>query len=502
MSGDLVSNIQQTFNQLPTTRPAEIPAPGVVSTKPAYNNWDDYWDSNGYYRNRTTPKHGKSYTPIGYTPPPTKKIAVVGEDGQVSTYMVPYDCEGWFTLAASVWPVTDHIMQVPRAHCQFSYSEPPFNACVYTATNDYMQARWGRRLDDSDRRWLAAHPYATDGGIPQEYTATCVGQLVEPYGMRVSRVRLRKGSLVLGESVMGWIQALGCNPFAMADRSTSNAEAAARMGMSVQEADALWRVEFHDNPLPCSIVGERGWSNGTGVVTGSMGGHARYLAPRASAGDWFISVQLDAAVQYLIDPPAPEYVPRKGTATLLIGSITGPTGQLIATRVNHVWKAVDESAAAVTTPPAQSVTPQAEPRAVTVGPAQVVSAPLSPTEAELFVAPEANAPFRLTTPVVCGLCGDTCHESVDVMTEADVCQDCLRKAWRGLECPHCQVSFSSGPVPSPESETIQDYEWSCPHCHQLIVVPGTADSGDPLYELAVLSWVVYNDGFVSNALGR
>lgn len=423
-----------------------------------WDGWDDPYRSYAYDGYRSGYSTSRTQTlPKSTVSSRIPKVDVIGPDGTATRYTVPADCDGWFDIAKDVWPTTSDIMRVPLEHCQFSYGEPVFNACVYTATNDYMQARWGRKLDDSDRRWLAAHPHSTDGGVPQEYTATCIDQLVQPYGMRVSRVRLRKGSLVLGDSIMGWIQALGCNPFAMADRVTTNAEAAERMGISREQADQLWRVEFHDDPLPCSIVGERGWSNSSTVATGSLGGHARYLAPRARAGDWFVSVQLDVTVTHLVTPPNPEYVPRKGSPTLLLGNITGPDKQLIAVRSGATWAVPGQSA-------------------VTPAPTTVVHTPDPHDVREL-----------LLDTLACYGCGTECTDQ-ELCGDSMVCLDCASEVWQGYSCPHCKETFGFNRTPTPTDATETAYQWSCPSCHDLILVDANETSDPLLLELTELAF--------------
>jgi hypothetical protein len=383
---------------------------------------------------------------LGYSKPyASKKVIVVGPDNTEQPYTVPFDCDGWFDIAKDVWPTVDSTMRVPLSACTFSYGEPKFNACVFMATNDYMQARWGRKLDESDRRWLASHPLSTDNGVPQEYTATCVDQMVQPYGMRVSRVRLRKGSLVLGDSIMAWVQALGCNPFALADRATSNAEAAERMGIALEQANALWRVEFSEDPFPCSIVGERGWTNTTGVSTGSFGGHARYLAPRALGGDWFISVQLDldTNVSHLVPPPNPDYVPRTGAPTLLLSEIVGPGGGRIAERIDGKWVAVGA--------PADS------------GSNTTVAPSALPTHVDDDMFDEVKP--------ACLFCNDASLTLNDLMVEADVCHYCLEDAWFDYSCTHCGVEFRTVGPPFPVAADSTSYDWECPSCKGIVTVP-------------------------------
>ena len=438
----------------------------------------DPWDEvkGGYTTTTIPPKgntigyHGNSYGPYtgGSTYSP-KKVYVQHKDGSLQAFTLPYDCNGWYDLAKQVYPLAqgtkDEGIVVPIDRCEFTYGEPAFNACVYQGTQDYITARWGRKLDDSDRRWLARHPLATDGGIPQEYTITAIQQLVAPYGMKVSRVRLRAGTLVLGEQIMQWAQALGCNPMALADRQTSNAKAAELMGMDEASANQLWRLEFSDRPLPGSIIGERGWTSTPGVSVGSFGGHARYLAPRAGAGDWFVSIQLspEHEVDYLIAPPDPEYVERKGAATLKVGSTLDPNGELIAVKDGTKWRPwVDIKAgipAPTTTVPVVTPPPAPTPQA-----AQVVSTPVDDVA---FVRGNKHVKFH------CTMCGDK-HDDLDRAydySEIDVCIDCAEETWRGVNCPECHHEPTWNTIPYPLSIGSDAFDYQCQRCKAEFTVP-------------------------------
>lgn len=476
--------------------------------------WDDY------------PLYGKgSVVPGPYTTPRVvgygsykaytpKRILMLHEDGTKQPFTLTYNEEGWLPFARNVWPGTEHEVEIPKAHMAFTYGEPTFNACVYQAADNYMQARWGRKLDDSDRRWLAAHPFATDAGVPQEYTATCVNQLVEPYGMRVSRIRIRKGSLVLGDQIMGWLQALGCNPFAMADRTTSNVEAAAKLGMPLDAANLLWRVEFHDDPLPGSIIGERGWTNSTttGVTTGAFGGHARYLAPRARAGDWFVSIQLDvdSQVTYLMDPPNPEYVARKGAPVLQVAQITGPDNTLIAIKsTSGKWHRPGEAPPPVTptvTPTASSTNPYGS-SSLAYPPAPVTGAATPPATATPYAASpgyatsampyatgvrgaESRSDARMPagtnyrTNVTCLVCTSRGCEELELSPDADVCYTCLDAAWRGYYCPRCKDNFDGVSNPVPDSVQDDGFLWMCTACRETLVI-GFDDTDSDILEVSI-----------------
>lgn len=399
-------------------------------------------------------------------------IEVVLDDGTVEgRWTIPYDCRGWWDIAKTIYPVTQEksadVMRVPKAKCSFTYSDPPFNPCVYTGTNDYLQARWGRRLDDSDRQWLAKHPLSTDAGVPQEYTITAIHQLVAPYGMRVARVRLRTGQLVIGDQVMQWMLALGCNPMAMADRRTSNATAADALGMSLEQANALWRLEFSDEPLPGSVIGEKGYAQ-AGVATGSFGGHSRYLAPRGRAGDWTVSVQLepDDRVEYLTTPPDPEYKPRAGVPTLTVSAILGPDDKLIAVKHGGTWRAFSEMVSP--SPSVPATTP--------------VAAPSSPPSPVAPTTPAAEPRFT------CTLCQYSASVSLRYGTGLDICIDCVEAAWDGLSCPHCHVEYGSTypDVPEIVGYDTDGVTYQCPKCKEEMLIDwdSTDDNLRPALEVA------------------
>lgn len=474
--------------------------------------WNDYYQQRYGYDAYDDP-YGRDFGKKDYTKsskPSTgstyvsRKVYVQHKDGSLQAFSMPYDCHGWFDLATEVYPVTKEgstdTITIPIERCEFSYGEPAFNACVYTATQDYISARWGRKLDDSDRRWLARHPLATDGGIPQESTITAIQQLVAPYGMKVSRVRIRAGALVLGDQNMQWAMALGCNPMALADRRTANADAAKLLNMDEASANQLWRLEFSDEPLPGSIVGERGWTNGTGVSVGAMGGHARYLAPRARAGDWFVSIQLapDQEVEYLTAPPDPEYVERKGAPTLLVSRTLGPTGELIAVKDGTTWRRwTDIRDGKPATPAPSPVTPPAPttPSAVVVGPPQLA------TTASTAVTPRpAASPYSPSTDTfLCTLCDSHCDdiERAYRYTTIDVCVDCALEAWRGVSCGTCDKSPRWNTLPFPVAVSADEgFEYQCDFCHDPIIVPFETDK-KYLKALVNASYACFADALVA-----
>jgi len=486
-----------------------------------------------------------------YTPK-KREVWVMYPSGVTTIFTIEYALIDWFDYARLVWPYrregTLEIIEIPEAHCTFHYGKPKFNQCVYTASSDYIQARWGRRLDTSDCDWLAEHPLATDDGVPHGYTATCVHELVLPYGMGVDRMRLRKDTSVLGDHMLGWMTSLGCNPFGMVDRSTTNAQAAERLQMPLAEADALWRFEFHDTALPGSIIGEKGWggSVGKGVSVGNFGGHSRYLAPRAQAGDWTISVQLAPTSDYLVDPPSDPYVARKGNPTLLVTDVTDPDGKAIAEKSGTKWIPVS--------PRVRSIVHWKEPEVTTIATGLPASNPApfsTPTKRMIypctrcnvvnscsydallcdkcdtvtkpipFMAPEltveqativeewkqeaasTGASVPSITPSTelthCAYCG--CFADASGVLNDDtfefVCASCIGAAFTGLVCPGCAIRLSQFPpdplgfVPPVKGSIVLGYaEWRCTECREDFRTDEPARSAKGLqpYDLAEEMW--------------
>lgn len=163
--------------------------------------------------------------------------------------------------------------------------------CGFNATEDYLQAIHGVKLHHADKTWYEDHPLTVPDGLPMGATLRVIQELVEPYGMRISRVRVIPGTSI-PQAVAVWQKTLGVNPLALADRSTTNREFAEMAGMDLREADEAFRFEFGSEPLRPSIMCASGLQSTTTTATGWMGGHASYLSPRMMAGMVDMSIQL------------------------------------------------------------------------------------------------------------------------------------------------------------------------------------------------------------------
>lgn len=454
-----------------------------------------------------------------------RQVRVMHEHGGSTVFNLDYSLRGWYDYGLYCWPEIAGLIEVPSKHCSFTYDTPKFNACVYNASDDYLQGRWGVKLHSTDKDWLASHPLATDDGIPQADFVTCVHELVAPYDFKVNRVRVAAGSLLLGDHMLKWMGALGCNPFAMADRKTTNAEAAKKMNMTLEEANALWRFEFHSDPLPGSIVGEKGWSNNasTGVKTGSFGGHARYLAPRAkSAYNWFGCIQLERShlVSYLSEPPAVEYVPRKGEPRLQVSSITDVNGDVIAqpkSGSGYDWtplsplipdeiKALADKSSKPSTPSTSTpVTPMTPQQSTALEPYRPGSR--MHEDPDLFTGTDGGksptSSVKKGTDNGKNFC-PSCTTHYDDGTEMHygglMCEFCHHQLWSmGLTCKKCKHTFSPSNPPEPVGYDPgkHEVEWRCPACHEGMAVDLANDSqNEPWITLVSLSAMLYVDEMV------
>lgn len=356
-------------------------------------------------------------------------VDVVDEQGKVLASKEVWQV-GWWEAALAAYPSADpKRIRVPLAHVtKLTEGSVYFNACTFDATEAYLKSLFGRMLHSSDKEWLARHPRATDDGVPFEYMASALHELVEVYGFGLSRVRVKAGMLAASDDHKKWARALGCNPFAMIDHRTTNAEAAVKLGMSEAQADALFRFEYHPEPLRGSVVGEKGWASTTAGGVGAAGGHARYLAPRARPGDWVISVQMAPLneLAYALALVPTEYVARHGPLSFQTDDIRRPDGTPILPPVSY--KPADTSKAVTTLADVWDGAPGSlkDPATVTSGP----KAPPSVDDTEGLI--ECVGCMALLEPE-------------DFTEPMLLCNLCQCDVWEGFVCPGCGVQLAEQP---------------------------------------------------------
>ena len=167
--------------------------------------------------------------------------------------------------------------------------------CAFDATNGFMKAIGFGGLDEADRTWYKNHPLTVASGLQQAYTLGVLEALVQPYGLGISKVFVRRG-MALFEEQVEWAEILGINPMAATDRGTSNAAYIASLGelaeVMGETADKYGFEIVEELPMGKPIVSMAGTRQATTGFAGG-GGHASYHGPRSKVHDWSMAVQYD-----------------------------------------------------------------------------------------------------------------------------------------------------------------------------------------------------------------
>jgi len=147
-------------------------------------------------------------------------------------------------------------------------------SCVFNATEEFLKALGLGILDSHDREFFETIKGLAGAGTPVPLTPFAIQGVVEPYGLRVTRVRVPKW-YPINQQLRVWQRLLG-----FADPKPDH-----------PDADKLFGFEIADEPLRPSIVGT--------APELSLHGHAWYLAPRAPCDkDWHISIQVGRVNDY------------------------------------------------------------------------------------------------------------------------------------------------------------------------------------------------------------
>lgn len=390
---------------------------------PNYGNGGDFMD--GY---------GAGYGAGGYTgytkPKAIGNILVYdakNEQNIVAALELDEYDEWKYKLMVEHWgkPDDDGNFRIPStAVTEYRTGHLSFNPCTFDATKKYLSKLLGVGLDSEDEDWLRYHQFALAEGISDRKLPTALHQLTEVYGIGVSRIRYRKGLYLLDdEEQIRWMGLLGCNPMAVANHATTNAEAAEILQMPLDQIDRDFRVDFHDEPLRPSVVGEKG---GSGI--GQAGnfyspGHARFLGPRATGyADWTISLQFARLehIEYLLPVVLPEYTPRSPEKTFLWMDLLRPNGKRIDHR-DGWWDREEEKKKKKNGDSNNS---------------HVKAKGSGNTEAFLNGTKRLHrVSAKMTQQIKCISCKAWFHHTY-IENCVDVCQSCWEKAWQGVRCPY------------------------------------------------------------------
>lgn len=192
--------------------------------------------------------------------------------------------------------------------------------CLFTAVEDYCSHILGVKFTEDDRTFFKNHPATQSDGVPFPDTLRVAQELIQPYGLRISRVQLAPNYGVKGD-ILQWRKVLGINPLAMGDRLTSNAMWREKSPKDTQDYRFEHVKEALYPSVSCGVI-YGGESSG---VTGSTGGHAVYLPPRRRATGALLSFQIDRAplVPWKVLPVFPDPVAAEAEKTIEVFDLDG-----------------------------------------------------------------------------------------------------------------------------------------------------------------------------------
>lgn len=340
--------------------------------------------------------------------------------------------------------------------------------CLYTAVEEYVEKMLGIRFTYEDREFFEQHLLATSDGVPLPDTLRVAQELIDPYGLRISRVRLAPGMPPRGDLAQ-WRSILGINPIALGDRQTSNAE------YQLQVKDTTdYAFEHSATALFPSVA--CGSTSDVTVVSGSGGGHALYVPPRRRANGAILSFQIDRnyAVGWKRYPVFPAIADAKGEEV--------PAAKDVEVfDLDEWWRTFR-----VMSPPG-STTPAPFPPQFhgKVGGGNNGS-PSRSVPLSVFVGGGAKGPENLTTQTHCYFCKQNVTSKNPLTFWAGVpgiCDQCWEKVLKGLNCPFTQCGSNQGTVANlagRHAHSYVDYDWQkqriymrCRTCYRDFYLPRT-----------------------------
>ncbi len=216
------------------------------------------------------------------------------------------------------YPHKGRDIYIPEEAVRVVVQGPPRCAdCLLVATDGYMSRVLGIGLDRFDREFFNRHGLVRPEGVPEQSTFRVVQELVEPYGLRISRVRVCKDSHVRGD-MLQWQNILRVNPLGLSDQRLSNAEFAEVTGQPLGTVDTDFRFEYSDEPMRpaimCSADGQE---------------HAEYRGPRGPSKSDAMQIRVDRGVVWHKEPVFPEVAVKEDVRRILLSSIELPNGKTL-----------------------------------------------------------------------------------------------------------------------------------------------------------------------------
>lgn len=188
---------------------------------------------------------------------------------------------------------------IPIDKLSFTEHNPSVEMCGYDATERYVEHMLGRGLDYTDANFYRRHALTDSKGIGLSDIPSVLQELLEPYGIGISRLRFTPGTYSPLADRDIWMLALGENPLGL-----SNEEFAEQAGQDVRAVNQHFRIDYAVEPLAPSVLALEGLAT-------SGGGHIVYQPPRGGKrAGWAMSIQFDFLSN--INYSTPIVIPNRG----------------------------------------------------------------------------------------------------------------------------------------------------------------------------------------------
>lgn len=333
------------------------------------------------------------------------------------------------------YPNLSYEVNEKKAKWRTSTETPP-SPCVYFATEEYLKNLFGINLHQTDKDWFNTHGALLPGGVPTNNTLRVVQELIDPYGLRIIRVKILPKLHIRGD-LLQWFGVLGINPLGAANRQTSNASFSEQTGLSLADCNAMFCIEYDDEPLKPGIICAGPGDNVTGQT--ELHGHASYIPVRGKkpGGHIDMRIQLGRQVDYpwLNGPPVFEPLEPRGKMMEL-----------------DLWKMLP-----------YELYKQSSFYASTVhkGQFQNHPAPVGGNNDLCALCPGEHTTRRVANTIYMNGKYILCHE-------------CYSLAWVGYTCTKCQHDFSDGVNYQPC--TNGQVRVRCGNCDNILSAPEKVDS--------------------------
>ncbi len=256
-------------------------------------------------------KKGKDVEVLGVYHVKEKEMAEAIEAGRFGDSLVEEEIS---EEALELYSPPHNVVKIPSLYI-YADEVPTFLSksrsvacCAYNATDSYMSHMLGMHLDSDDKKWYELNELVTGDGLPQRNSFTVIQQLIQPYGLGISRIFVPRNSRRFDEYVP-FMFALGSNPFFMVDGHTTNEEALEKMQIPADKREFFlnqWRYECVDE-APSGSISMNQFND---KESGHNGG-SNYYGPRRRVlkEGWRMSIKLDklSNITYLKELALPEY---------------------------------------------------------------------------------------------------------------------------------------------------------------------------------------------------